>query len=107
MLVISRLIAGLVVDVVRLSDTQSLRATRLQSMKWLTEYFGAQAMITSAFKLRWRLSAAGVNLRQEVSIASKYWQCTFVVREKTVSSSYDGIVEIISPSAFTFKIPFH
>jgi hypothetical protein len=40
-----------------IGDAQSLRATGWQSMKWLTEYFGARVMIVSLFKLRWRLSA--------------------------------------------------
>jgi hypothetical protein len=36
-------------------------------MKWLTEYFSAQAMIVSPFKLRRRLSAASVNFLEQVS----------------------------------------
>jgi hypothetical protein len=32
------------------SDAQSLRATALQSMKWLAEYFAERAMNTSASK---------------------------------------------------------
>jgi hypothetical protein len=31
-------------------DAQSLRATALQSMKWLTEYFAERAMNISALK---------------------------------------------------------
>jgi hypothetical protein len=41
-----------------ISDQQSLRATGLQSMKWLTEYLSARAMIVSLFNSRWMLSAA-------------------------------------------------
>jgi hypothetical protein len=36
-------------------------------MKWLTEYFSAQAMIVSPFDWRRRLSAAIVYLRDETS----------------------------------------
>src|SRR6266404_5299665 len=40
-----------------ISDAQSLRATALQSMKWLTEYFAERVMNISALNLRQRLSA--------------------------------------------------
>jgi hypothetical protein len=40
-----------------ISYAQSLRATALQSMKWLTEYFAERAMNVSAWKRRRSVSA--------------------------------------------------
>jgi hypothetical protein len=54
MLVISLVFAALPELI---GDAKSLRATALQSMKWLTVYFSARAMIVSLFKVRWKLSA--------------------------------------------------
>jgi hypothetical protein len=43
---------------------RSVRAAASQSMKWLTEYSGAHAMIVSRRKFRRRLFADGVNLHE-------------------------------------------
>jgi hypothetical protein len=62
-----------------INDAQSLRATRWQSMKWLTEYFSARVMIVSLLKIRWRLSAAECELarrdryRTEVDVMHICW----------------------------------
>jgi len=44
---------------------------------------------------------------EAIDVASSGHRCLFVERAKTVSSRSDAIVEIISPFAFNFKIPFH
>jgi hypothetical protein len=46
-------------------------------------------------------------LKQGAVVASNPERCTIVDRGKIVSSRNEEIVEIISPRAFTFKIPFH
>jgi hypothetical protein len=37
------------------SDLKNLRPATYQSMKWLTEYFGAWAMIALFFEERWKV----------------------------------------------------
>jgi hypothetical protein len=54
-----------------ISEAQSLRATALQSMKWLTEDFSAEAMFISVFKSRWRLSAARLQIARSNGVASR------------------------------------
>jgi len=49
-----------------ISDAQSLRAAASQSMKWLTKYFDAEAMIVSRCKSRRRLFADAANLRESI-----------------------------------------
>jgi hypothetical protein len=49
----------------------------------------------------------GVKSLEEIRVASNLERCIFVDLAKTISSRNDMIVEIISPFAFTFKIPFH
>jgi len=52
------------------------------------------------------LSAGGINRRAQARIASPgiIW---LLLKRKTVPSQNKMIVEIISPFALTFKIPFH
>jgi hypothetical protein len=47
-----------------ISYAQSLRATALQSMKWLTEYFAERAMNISVWKSRRSLSAECLKRRR-------------------------------------------
>jgi hypothetical protein len=55
-----------------IGDAQSLRAAAPQSMKWLTEYFGAEAMFVSRREPRRRLFADDVNLREAIDHRSQF-----------------------------------
>jgi hypothetical protein len=78
-----------------------------QSMKWLTEYSNRRATIVSILKSRKNAAL----LAQEMpanQAAQDGRDCFNLTGEAEIVASRDVmIVEIISPLAFTFKIPFH
>jgi hypothetical protein len=89
------------------SDAANVRAAEWQSMKWLTEYSNGQATIVSISRSRKNVALLG---RKMPAIQAK--RCgrdrfDFTGDAKIVASRDEMIVEIISPLAFTFKIPFH
>ena len=76
-------------------------------MKWLTEYFNAEAMIVSRCEPRRRLFADGVVLREAINHRTQFHAMHIVDHTKIVALRGATIVEIISTFAFTFKNPFH
>ncbi|WP_213775882.1 hypothetical protein [Bradyrhizobium sp. dw_78] len=76
-------------------------------MKWPTEYLTPQAMIASQPMLVKKVMVpCGYGARRIFEIAPAASLQIPPVKQ-TVSSRREIIVEIISPFAFTFKIPFH
>jgi len=66
-------------------------------------------MIVSGFEWRWRLFAAHGDSRRTGWCRIEFAAVHILSFNgaKTVSPPDNAIVEIISPFAFTFKIPFH
>jgi hypothetical protein len=78
-----------------------------QSMKWLTEYSNCRAMIVSISKLRENVALLAQEMPADQAERRGPDRFNFTRRAKIVASRDEMIVEIISPLAFTFKIPFH
>jgi hypothetical protein len=89
------------------NDRLSVRAAERQSMKWLTEYSNGRATIISISKPR--KNGALLGGKMSANQAGRYGRnrSSFTGEAKIVASRDGLIVEIISPLAFTFKIPFH
>jgi hypothetical protein len=83
------------------NDAVSVRAAEGQSMKWLTEYSNWRATIVSISKSPKNVAAPAGKMPANQA-ERRGPELT-----KIVASRDEMIVEIISPLAFTFKIPFH
>jgi hypothetical protein len=78
-----------------------------QSMKWLTEYSNCRATIVSISKSRKKFALLAQEMPANQAAQDGRDRFNFTGGAKIVASRDVMIVEIISPLAFTFKIPFH
>jgi hypothetical protein len=78
-----------------------------QSMKWLTEYSNRVATIVSISKSRKNVALFVGKMPANQAERCGRDRFNFTSAAKIVASRGEMIVEIISPLAFTFKIPFH
>jgi hypothetical protein len=76
-------------------------------MKWLTEYSNRRATIVSISKSRKNVALPAGKMPANQAGRCGRTRFNFTGRAKIVASRDEMIVEIISPLAFTFKIPFH
>jgi hypothetical protein len=79
----------------------------LQSTKWLTEYSRRRATSVVFFKSPWKIVCGQHESGARWSGRAASDQLDPAKSAKTVPSRKQMIMEIISPSALTFKIPFH
>jgi hypothetical protein len=89
------------------NDDESVRAAEWQSMKWLTEYSNCRATIVSISKSRKKVAVLAGKMPANQAERCGRDRFNFTGGAKIVASRDEMIVEIISPLAFTFKIPFH
>jgi hypothetical protein len=76
-------------------------------MKWLTEYSNCWATIVSISKSRKNVALLAGKMPADQAERCERDRFNFTGDAKIVASRDEMIVEIISPLAFTFKIPFH
>src|SRR5437899_6859778 len=93
-----------------ISDAQNLRATALQSMKWLTEYFAERAMNISALNLRRRLPAEYLACKSSIRPGcpwSQQAELLFVVDAPEIQVCYAaGRLQIKNFRRLRFIVPF-